>query len=498
MSYAITITADKKEIVAIDDFQLEPAKITFLFGESGIGKSLIAKAVFGLINDDELKVRINSQAYSTYARSKQTKRMQHNGFFVFQEPSSHLNPLETLRTQLQEGRLKRLPKIAGNIGLEQLWAFNSPQRIKEILSVYPKPYRPSGGEKQRILLTMAFRKFVLYQNAAPIDNANGLFVFDEPSGSLDDTYRDIFIRMLFESYDKRPFTGLVITHDYSMISELEKYQNMSNAVCLSELQRKAKTLQQKAFRPVDYKRWLKKQTAVKSKTVHSSESLVTLQSGLVVFDRTLTFHKKKLDAKPSALEIKQGEITYLKARSGEGKTTVAKVLMGLYRPQAMRLLFGEQALTENSSQDYWRQYIWGKLATMVFQHADEALNQNSSVLETFQALSENKKVDRSKILKSINGFFSPHPDHAFLDKRTGDLSGGQKQRINILRSMVLNTKLLILDEPLNGLDLISAGKVLDKIRERQKNGSGILLISHNEEIFDRIAPPANRYYLKGQ
>jgi len=175
---------------------------------------------------------------------------------------------------------------------------------------------------------------------------------------------------------------------------------------------------------------------------------------------------------------------------------VAKVLMGLYRADVLRLQLGRKHLSEKSGHAFWRRHIWGKMATMVFQHADEALNLNSTVLETFRALSGNRRVNRAKVLRRINEFFEPSPGQAFLDKPTGDLSGGQKQRINIMRSMVLNTDLLILDEPLNGLDLISAGKVLDKIRERQSDGAGILLISHNEEIFDRIAPVGNRYYLK--
>jgi len=498
VKYDINISTGKKELVRIDHFELKPGKITFLFGESGIGKSLISKAIFGLIDTEFLKVHINGKPYEAYVRSREMARQQRDGFFVFQEPSSHLNPLETLRQQLQEGRLKRLPKSAGNIGLQQLWQFNDTQKIRDILTVYPKPYRPSGGEKQRILLTMAFRKLFLYQRSSHAETNNGLFVFDEPSGSLDNTYRDIFIRMLFENYRKQPFTGLVITHDYSMVSELEKYSDRKKIVVLSELQRGESGLRQHPFHLVDYKGWLKKQHAVKAQTIHTGHNLASLQSGLRVFDRTLSFHKSAPKAPPGNLEIKRGEITYLKARSGEGKTTVAKIIMGLYRPQTMRLTLGRKILTEKSSHSFWPRHVWGQMATMVFQHADEALNLNSTVLETFRALSGNRSVNRGKVLRRINEFFTPTPGETFLDMRTGDLSGGQKQRINILRSMVLNTDLLILDEPLNGLDLLSAGMVLDKIRERQADGAGILLISHNEEIFDRIAPPENRYYLESK
>jgi ABC-type multidrug transport system ATPase subunit len=60
---------------------------------------------------------------------------------------------------------------------------------------------------------------------------------------------------------------------------------------------------------------------------------------------------------------------------------------------------------------------------------------------------------------------------------------------------VLNTDILILDEPFNGLDFRSIVKVLAILKERQKAGKGILLISHNEEIFDTVVNPEQVYYI---
>jgi ABC-type multidrug transport system ATPase subunit len=60
---------------------------------------------------------------------------------------------------------------------------------------------------------------------------------------------------------------------------------------------------------------------------------------------------------------------------------------------------------------------------------------------------------------------------------------------------VLDTDILILDEPLNGLDFASSVKVLAKIEDRLWGGRSVLVISHNEEIFDALAAPENIYYL---
>jgi ABC-type multidrug transport system ATPase subunit len=88
-------------------------------------------------------------------------------------------------------------------------------------------------------------------------------------------------------------------------------------------------------------------------------------------------------------------------------------------------------------------------------------------------------------------------DYAFLNRPIKFLSGGQKQRLNLLRTLSLDTELLILDEPLNGLDFLSLKKVIDLLLTKQEEGKGILLISHNEEIFDSLGT-ADCVYLKAE
>jgi ABC-2 type transport system ATP-binding protein len=75
------------------------------------------------------------------------------------------------------------------------------------------------------------------------------------------------------------------------------------------------------------------------------------------------------------------------------------------------------------------------------------------------------------------------------------LSGGQKQKMNLLRCLVLDTDVLVLDEPFNGLDFKSIVNILSILQEKQKEGKGILIISHNEEIFDAIISPEYVYFL---
>ncbi len=492
--FDVQIKAGKRTLVDINNFDLAPNKINFLFGESGIGKSIISKAIFGLLDPDELLVKMDGASYEKYLHKPAVKSMQKEGFFVFQEPSSHLNPLLTLEQQLNEGSLRNIKKVDEQSIIRHLWGGADSGFLERLLKVFPKPFRPSGGEKQRILLAMAFKKIKKYLDGKSSKTA--LFIFDEPTGSLDNRFRNLFLELLVECYKQKPFMVLIITHDYSIISEMENnYADISAALEYKELVRSENSIGLNAFSKADYLDWIKKQRWAESGTIHTGHVLARVHSGIQIFGKRLSFHKSKLQSPETGLEVKRGELVYLKAQSGAGKTTVAKIIMGLIKAQKMSLSFDQQNVSHKTPEEFWRKYIWGKRASMVFQHADEALNQNATVLEIFKALSEKRKVNPAKVLRRIQELFDVELKPSFLKKKIKLLSGGQKQRINILRSLVLDTDILIMDEPLNGLDLRSAHKIIEKIKQRQMDGKAILLISHNEEIFDKIVKPENIYYL---
>jgi putative ABC transport system ATP-binding protein len=102
---------------------------------------------------------------------------------------------------------------------------------------------------------------------------------------------------------------------------------------------------------------------------------------------------------------------------------------------------------------------------------------------------------RDWVRRTLHELFEPDMADEILEREVSNLSGGQKQRLNLLRGLSLETGLIILDEPLNGLDFESSIRVLDLLRERQQRGNSILVISHNEEIFDSQVGDEGIYYL---
>ena len=495
MKYAIHIKGNKRTLVHIPEFEIQSGKITFLLGESGIGKTLISRAVFGLLAGEELNVQINGDPYARYLVSSHCRDMRDKGFFVFQEPSSHLNPMRRLSAQLDEG------SIADSTWDKEIISrlfpgFNEAER-QRFLQVFPKPYRPSGGEKQRFLIAMAFKKILkLTQNIA---NPDALFIFDEPTGNLDNQYRNLFLQMLIEAQQQYRFTAIVITHDYSMIGEISaRYPDMLAQINFSEIRLLEKTLQQIHFSPRLYLDWLSGvQPPVKDATV-SSSPVLELSPQIRVFDRQLTVTSDAAGTTPSPLEIYPGDAVYLKAASGAGKTTTAKIIMGLLKAHSFSLRIGDLVLDEKATEATWRRHIWAKKISMVFQHADEALNLNGKVKDIFRGLPIKRRKDRSFLVKQLKIVFDTHINEAFLDKPVRLLSGGQKQRLNLLRSLILDTALLILDEPFNGLDFNTMQKVLTLLQDRQRQGKSFLLISHNEEIISRLVRSDRIYYLHWQ
>jgi peptide/nickel transport system ATP-binding protein len=492
-SLSISIRSGRRTLVDIADYPVFENEIAFLFGESGIGKSILSKAVYGLMDPSEISVRINGKNYPAWLDLAACGEVRKNSFFVFQEPSSHLHPLIKIADQLNEGSLAS--SADGDEILRRLWQTEDRTLLRRIIDIFPKPFRPSGGEKQRVLLAMAFKKIMLFRkNAAK--TAPSFFVFDEPTGSLDNRYRDLFLKLLFEQYRARPFTILIITHDYSIISEMAKsHGDLSGLTRFLELSRTGEsTVRADDFSPGQYLAWLNQSNPAPGQRP-DGPPILDVQPDFRIFGRALRITRDNDQGPSSRLVIGKGEMAYVKAGSGVGKTTLAKIILGLYRADKFTMTLCGLRVDQSSPDSLWQKEIFGKKAGMVFQHADEALDPECTVAETFRGLPRGPGKDREAVKKTLSGLFDGPLDNAFLDKKVKYLSGGQKQRLNILRTLALETDLVILDEPLNGLDFVSVRKVLDLVSRKQASGTAFLMISHNEEIFDKVVGREKTYFL---
>jgi len=488
--FDIRIAAGGRPLVDAQDFPVEEGAITFLFGESGIGKSLIGKAMFGILDESEFRVSVNGVPYREYRDSPGARAGRENGFFMFQEPSSHLNPLLTLEQQMKEGTLARAADPLGTA--RELWRDAERGTLPLLLPVYPKAYRPSGGEKQRILAAMALARMdIALAEGAP---GPGLFVFDEPTGSLDRDARDRLLDRLFARYRLRHETILLITHDYGMIQYVQsRHRDIGKSFRFMELFVKGGIARTREFDPARFLTWL---GGLRPEPAEAGKNpFLRVEGAIRVFGRVLGFSQAGNAGAGNVLAVRPGELVYLKAGSGIGKTTVAKIAIGLQNADYFRLEIDGVRLGNVSPRHYWRKHLWGKKMTMAFQHADEALNPRSSVDDTLRILDRKSSHESRDISKTLSGLFDAEEVPELRRKKVWQLSGGQKQRLNLLRAFALETPLVILDEPLSALDFESIDRVLRLIHDARAGGRAILLISHNEDIFDRLVSPESVHVL---
>jgi len=486
MQFKIEIEIINGAKFSINEFKLRNNKINFLFGESGIGKTLICKALLGLLNDDEYIVNIDDEPYLEYLKLPGVKDVVSKSFYAFQEPSGHLSPVLKIGQQMYEGSLKE-SKETKDI-LSGLFPEIKQNELDALLNLYPKPFRPSGGEKQRFIDAMGIVKLsALIRGTA----WNGLFVFDEPTGHLDQKKRDDFIHQLLFYYVKDRPTIVFITHDYSILSMLEeKYKSLKKQFVYHEIFQNREKLEQREFSERMYFQWMNREKR-KKKPASGIETVLKVNSGIEVFGNRLRFFSDKNHKKETELVLRKGEIVYLKAPSGVGKTTVAKILLGLIKAKFNYEISGI-TINNDTPHSFIAENIWGKKITMAFQHADECLNQNATVLGTFQAITKDKNQFVSQILELF-----PHSNiEELFEKKIKQLSGGEKQKINLLRSLLVNADITILDEPVSGMDLTGVNKIISFIRKLLSEGKTFLLISHSEDIFSTIVRQKNIFYLK--
>jgi ABC-type dipeptide/oligopeptide/nickel transport system ATPase subunit len=276
---------------------------------------------------------------------------------------------------------------------------------------------------------------------------------------------------------------------------LERHRDLKDRIHYRELTRLEEgKVEVRDFSPDDYLSWLKTAVAKKSGG-RAAETVLETASSFAIFGHEHRLYRDAGRTSERPLVIRRGEMAYVKAPSGVGKTTLAKIVMGLYCPDRFSMTLCGKKVTEKTSQRFFAKEIWGRKAGMVFQHADEALDLQATVAETFHGLPLDHKLTREELHQALAELFEGGVTDAFLAKKVKFLSGGQKQRLNLLRSMILHPDLIILDEPLNGLDFESVRKIIDMLDEKRKQGSALLMISHNEEIFDALVGEESVYYL---
>jgi peptide/nickel transport system ATP-binding protein len=172
--------------------------------------------------------------------------------------------------------------------------------------------------------------------------------------------------------------------------------------------------------------------------------------------------------------------------SGSGKTTIARALLGLVRPESGRVLFRGEDIARLGREGRAR---YRSEVQPVFQDGDEALDPRmrvgASIREALRIRRRRGPAAGPRAMSRATAAVLLDPGLA--DRRPHQLSGGERQRVIIARALAVDPRLLILDEPTSALDVTVQAAVLDLLAGlRDDRGLGYLLITHNLAIVERL------------
>lgn len=186
------------------------------------------------------------------------------------------------------------------------------------------------------------------------------------------------------------------------------------------------------------------------------------------------------------LEVRAGEVVALVGDNGAGKSTLIKVLAGVHQPSSGTVEFcGEDVVLSSPS----RALELG-IAT-VFQ--DLALCENLDVVANLYLGHEISPFNLDEVAMEVRAWTLLRELAARIPsvrEPIASLSGGQRQTVAIARSLLLDPKIIMLDEPTAALGVAQTAEVLNLIERVRERGLGVIIISHNMEdvraVADRI------------
>lgn len=452
-----------------------------LIGQSGSGKTVTMRSVIGTLPMPPGNVENGSIFYegsSLLDLNKQERnRLKGTGIsIVLQDPMLSFNPVLTIKRQMDD--IVRYSDIRMGIKRSakerEAHLIETLQKVRlrdgeRILESYPMML--SGGMRQRVLIGMALL------------NKPKLLIADEPGTALDVTTQDEILTLLNNLVAEEGLSLLLITHNLGVV------RKMADRVYVMEHGKIVETGSRDAIFQAPKHEYTKKLMGAvpplygdKVKTIDYKGTTPAIEVKTINKDFTTRsgFFNNKIDvfraANDVSLTINQGDIYGIAGESGSGKTTVAKMILGLTEPDN-----GEIKLFGRSINEFKGTSEFRKLIQIVYQNPGSSLNPRRTVAEQLSVPLKFSGYESSQIKNRIYELLElvDLPQN-YAGMYPHELSGGQKQRVAIARALSVNPKILVLDEPTSALDVLVQSTVIDLLnRLRKEFDLTYIFISHD-------------------
>ena len=210
---AVEYTSGGRAVHAVNgvSFDLEPGKALGLVGETGAGKTTLAKTIMRILPDHAVRsvrgqILFKEQDILAMPETEMRKLRGKQISMIFQDPMTALNPVKTVRSQIAESIYKHQ-------GVSKKQAQEDAVKILETVGISPDradeyPHQFSGGMKQRVVIAIA------------IACNPELLIADEPTTALDVTIQAQVLELIADIRNKFNTALILITHDLGVVAEI--------------------------------------------------------------------------------------------------------------------------------------------------------------------------------------------------------------------------------------------------------------------------------------
>ena len=537
-----------REIPAVMDFSVsvQPGEAVGLVGESGCGKSTVALGVMqdlgrnGRIVGGSIKFKGRDLSEMSAEELRDIRGSEIA--MIYQEPMASLNPAMRIGKQLME-----VPMIHAGMSEKEAYAralqvvtdvkLPDPERI---LKAYP--HQLSGGQQQRIVIAMALM------------SEPSLLILDEPTTALDVTVEAAVVDLVKDLGKKYGTSMLFISHNLGLVLETcDRICVMYSGEAVEPLPGADKNARPLVAIPGNFPlpherppgcnfgprcdyfvpgrcdaapipmesvpgndrhetRCIRFQEIDWQAPLELAEVKEKGDVGEVVLkmDKLKKYYQvaanamfgggntKVVKANESlSFEAHESETLAIVGESGCGKSTFAKVLMGLETATEGHIYLDGKDIGGVPIDDRTTKNVAD--VQMVFQNPFDTLNPSMTVgrqiiraLEIFR-IGKNEKERKQRMLELLDLVKLPRE---FATRMPRQLSGGQKQRVGIARAFAGDARIVVADEPVSALDVSIQAQILNLMKDlRDEFGLAYLFISHDLSVVHHIADKIGVMYL---
>ena len=492
----------KETVHAAKDINIEikRGEIVGLVGESGSGKSTVANAIIDLI-DEPGKVSEGSIYLSDINIHENKKnilslRGKKIGF-IFQDPQTSLNPILTIGQQLIETIQTHL-NLSNSEAKEKSINLLKEVGIKDAEKRFNDyPHQFSGGMRQRVVISLS------------LCCEPELLIADEPTTALDVSIQSQILELIKKLTKERNLAVILITHDMGVIAEttnrvaVMKNGNLVELGTTKQILTEPKETYTKSLvssvpptnKKISRFKIIEKennnQENINLKILNRWNKREILKKDLVqIKNLSKTFNEGFFTEKSQnnvlavdtvSFNIQEGKSFGLVGESGSGKTTIAKMIVNLFKPTSGEIYFDNVCINNIKSNKELLKFR--KQIQMIFQDPYSSLNGRLKVKDI---IAEPIKLHDANISSNeLNEYINDLLDSVELSKSSAErypheFSGGQRQRISIARALATKPRLLVCDEPTSALDVSIQAQILNLLKDLQEQlNLTILFISHD-------------------